>query len=324
MLKVENISTGYGKKQVLFDVSFEVNKGEIVLLAGSNGSGKSTLLKAIYGLLPLWDSPLERGKGCVIFEGENITGKPASALLKKGLLYVPQKNNLFEDLTVKENLEMAGLIIAERKELQMRIEYALSVFTALIPLLNRIPMKLSGGEQKLLVLAMATLHQPKIILIDEPFVGLSINRPEVNVYSENIKEKNFFGSYFYGLANNSWGQLYGGLIIKPFNWALINLGSGIEVNSNPYRININFILKYKKILFYQFYEYGGSGFWYNIAINTQVRENVKAGILFKRYYGLGPNINYSIKKTPFSITMAPLYDLEFKVPRGMILLRYSY
>ncbi len=187
MLKVENISTGYGKKQVLFDVSFEVSKGEIVLLAGSNGSGKSTLLKAIYGILPLWNSPLERGKGCVIFDGENITGKPTSALLKKGLLYIPQKNNLFEDLTVKENLEMAGLTI-DPKLLRQRIENALSIFTALVPHLNRTPMKLSGGERQLLTLAMATLHQPKMILIDEPFTGLSAQN--ITFIAENLKTLN--------------------------------------------------------------------------------------------------------------------------------------
>lgn len=166
MLKVENISTGYGKKQVLFDVSFEVSKGEIVLLAGSNGSGKSTLLKAIYGILPQWNS------GQIFFDGENITGKPTATLLKKGLLYIPQKNNLFEDLTVKENLGMAGLTL-DQKLLQQRIENALSIFTTLVPQLNRTPMKLSGGEKTLLTLAMATLHQPKMILVDEPFTGLS-------------------------------------------------------------------------------------------------------------------------------------------------------
>ena len=123
MLSIENISTGYGKKQVLFDVSFEVSKGEIVLLAGSNGSGKSTLLKAIYGMLPQWNN------GQIIFDGENITGKPTAVLLKKGLLYIPQKNNLFEDLTVKENLEMAGLTL-DKRTLQPRIENALSIFTA--------------------------------------------------------------------------------------------------------------------------------------------------------------------------------------------------
>lgn len=166
MLKLESISTGYDKKQVLFDVSFEVNNGEIVLLAGSNGSGKSTLLKAVYGILPQWNN------GQIYFNGENITGKPTSVLLEKGLLYIPQKNNLFEDLNVKENLEMAGLTL-NQGVLNQRIENALSVFTTLVPHLKRIPMKLSGGERQLLTLAMATLHQPKMILLDEPFTGLS-------------------------------------------------------------------------------------------------------------------------------------------------------
>ena len=167
MLKVENISTGYGKKQVLFDVSFEVNKGDIVLLAGSNGSGKSTLLKSIFGMLPIWNS------GQILFDGENITGIPTSALLRKGLLYIPQKNNLFEDLTVKENLEMAGITITDKKVLQQRIENTLFIFTSLVPHMQRTPMKLSGGERQLLTLAMATLHQPKMILVDEPLTGLS-------------------------------------------------------------------------------------------------------------------------------------------------------
>jgi branched-chain amino acid transport system ATP-binding protein len=178
MLKVEDISTGYGKKQVLFDVSFEVNKGEIVLLVGSNGSGKSTLLKAIYGILQQWNN------GQIFFDGENITGKPTSALLKKGLLYIPQKDNLFEHLLVKENLEMAGLTI-EQKLLNQRIDNSLSIFKNLVPHLKRTPMKLSGGERQLLTLAMATLHQPKMILIDEPFSGLSPNN--ITFVAENLK-----------------------------------------------------------------------------------------------------------------------------------------
>jgi len=190
MLKIENISTGYGKKQVLFDVSFEVNKGEIVLLAGSNGSGKSTLLKSIFGMLPLWhSSPFAGGReGAISFDGENITGKPTSALLKKGLLYIPQKNNLFEDLTVKENLEMAGLTILNKKVLQQRIENTLSIFTSLVPHLQRTPMKLSGGERQLLTLAMASLHVPKMILCDEPFTGLS--GKNLTFVAENLKKLN--------------------------------------------------------------------------------------------------------------------------------------
>ncbi len=178
MLKVENLSTGYGKKQVLFNVSLEVNKGDIVLLAGSNGSGKSTLLRAIYGMLPQWDN------GEVVFDGENITGKPTAALLKKGLLYIPQKNNLFEELTVKENLEMAGLTL-DKKLLREGIDEALSVFKTLEPNLKRTPMTLSGGERQLLTLAMATLHQPKMILVDEPFTGLSPKN--IDFIAENLK-----------------------------------------------------------------------------------------------------------------------------------------
>jgi len=181
MLKAENISTGYGKKQVLFDVSLEVKQGEIVLLAGSNGSGKSTLLKAIYGMLPQWNN------GQIIFDGENITNKPTSDLLKKGMLYIPQKNNLFEDLTVKENLEMAGLTL-DQKLLRQRIENAFSIFTVLVPHLHQTPMKLSGGERQLLTLAMATLHQPKMILVDEPLTGLSPQN--ITIVSENLKGLN--------------------------------------------------------------------------------------------------------------------------------------
>lgn len=181
LLRINHLSTGYGKKQVLFDVSFEVKQGEIVLLAGSNGSGKSTLLKAIYGILSQWNN------GKIFFDGENVTGKPTATLLKKGLLYIPQKNNLFEDLTVKENLEMAGLTL-NQQTLEQRIDIALSIFTALVPQMHRTPMKLSGGERQLLTLAMATLHQPKMILLDEPFTGLS--EQNISLVIENIMALN--------------------------------------------------------------------------------------------------------------------------------------
>jgi branched-chain amino acid transport system ATP-binding protein len=184
ILKVENLSTGYGKKQVLEKISFEINEGEIVLLAGSNGSGKSTLLKAIYGILPLWKNPETNSCGFVKFLSENITGKPTSELLKKGLLYIPQKDNLFEDLTVKENLEMAGLNI-DRKILKDRIENSLSIFKSIVPNLKKLTMKLSGGEKRILTLAMAILHQPKMIMIDEPFAGLT--EGNIVFVSDNIR-----------------------------------------------------------------------------------------------------------------------------------------
>ncbi|HEX8148349.1 MAG TPA: ATP-binding cassette domain-containing protein [Pyrinomonadaceae bacterium] len=196
LLEVKNINAGYGKKQVLYDVSFSVERGDIVLLIGSNGSGKSTLLKAVYGLLPLQrGGALENPSGVVAdergsirFDGEDIGGMPASNLLKKGLLYIPQQNNLFADLTVKENLEMAGLTINSQQLLRERIEESLTVFPTLVPHLNRIPMKLSGGERQLLALAMAILHQPRMILIDEPFNGLSPQN--ITFVRENLKMLN--------------------------------------------------------------------------------------------------------------------------------------
>ncbi len=132
-------------------------------------------------MLPQWDN------GQVWFDGENITGKPTAALLKKGLLYIPQKNNLFEELTVKENLEMAGLML-DNKLLRQRIEDTLSVFKTLEPNRKRTPMTLSGGERQLLTLAMATLHQPKMILIDEPFAGLSPQN--IDFIAGNLKSLN--------------------------------------------------------------------------------------------------------------------------------------
>ena len=103
LLRVDHLNTGYGKRQVLFDVSFTVKRGEIVLLIGGNGSGKSTLLKAIYGLVPKWDNPNEElSRKSVRFMSEDITHTKPYELIQKGLVYVPQKNNTFDQLTVSE------------------------------------------------------------------------------------------------------------------------------------------------------------------------------------------------------------------------------
>lgn len=166
MLRVEHLNTGYGKKQVLYDISFEIKQGDIALLIGSNGSGKSTLLKAIYGLCKVWD-------GKVYLENEEITNCKTEYLLKKGIMYIPQKNNLFEQLTVKENLEISGMALNNKNLFKQRLELVNMQFPVLESKYKMHPMKLSGGERQLLTLAMATLHQPKIIIVDEPFTGLS-------------------------------------------------------------------------------------------------------------------------------------------------------
>lgn len=173
MLSINHLSTGYGKRQVLFDISFDISEGEIVLLIGSNGSGKSTLLKAIYGLLPVWNKQEKGSKATIQFHSEDISKMDSSTLLSKGLLYIPQKNNCFEDLTVKENLYISGLSLRNMKLFKLRYQKILLEFPELKDLINSRPMKLSGGEKQILTLAMALIHQPKMILMDEPFAGLS-------------------------------------------------------------------------------------------------------------------------------------------------------
>jgi len=190
LLKAEHISTGYGKRQVLFDVSIELKQGEIVLLIGSNGSGKSTLLKAIYGLLPLF----ENNKGNVIFDGENITGNKPHELIKKGLVYVPQKNNTFDHLTVKENLEVAATHLQNKSVLRSRISEVFETFQTLAALQSRKPFNLSGGERQQLALGMALMQKPKMIMLDEPGAGLA-----PNVWQKNlgiIKDLNESGITF--------------------------------------------------------------------------------------------------------------------------------
>lgn len=172
VLQVRRLSTGYGKKQVLNDVSFDVVRGQTVLISGGNGSGKSTLLKAIYGLLKPWNDeaqidfrPLPNGPTL-------STGAPLTNL-QHGLGYVPQKSAVFDDLTVEDNLRLSGqrlpsgVVFAERLEETFRTMPALQTFT------KRKPSSMSGGERQMLALAMVLLHKPAVLLLDEPLAGLS-------------------------------------------------------------------------------------------------------------------------------------------------------
>lgn len=167
MLEVKNISSGYGKKQVLFNVSFEVKQGEIVLLTGGNGSGKSTILKCIYGLLPLWS-------GEIFFKGKNLAVHKTSDLIKKGIIYIPQKNNYFENLTVQENLEVSGSIY-HKHVIKEKIEKVYTEIPKLAGFKKRTPFNLSGGERQLLAFGLALIHEPKLILFDEPTSGIDKN-----------------------------------------------------------------------------------------------------------------------------------------------------
>lgn len=170
LLELKKLGSGYGNKQVLFDVALSVTRGEVALLIGSNGSGKSTLLKAVCGLAAIWDGSIE-------YEGAQLQSKEKATmthtLLAKGIQYVPQKNELFDDATVMENIQYALLHLGSRKEAAKRTEEVLDTIPTLKPLLKQRAAKLSGGERKLLTLGMVMANRPKLLLYDEPLAGLS-------------------------------------------------------------------------------------------------------------------------------------------------------
>ncbi len=178
ILSVQNLSTGYGKKQVLFDVNLDVMPGEIVLITGGNGSGKSTLFKAIYGLVPPWNANAK-----IVFrpdpERANLTTSPSTLNLSKGLAYLPQMNSVFADLTVEDNLRLAGYALNDRHKFAERRDKIMAAIPALNALLYRKPEKMSGGERQMLALAMVLLHRPKLLLLDEPTAGLSPDNREL-------------------------------------------------------------------------------------------------------------------------------------------------
>lgn len=190
MLSVRNLSAGYGKKQVLFDVSLDVMPGEILLITGGNGSGKSTLLKAIYGLLPLWNDDAE-----ILFRpvpnGPAVNTRPPTLNLSKGLAYLPQNNAVFDDLTVEDNLRLAGHTLPNGKAFATRRDEVLISLPALIPLCRRKPEKMSGGERQIVALAMVLLHRPKLLLLDEPTAGLDAQNEELvlNTLRESNADK---------------------------------------------------------------------------------------------------------------------------------------
>lgn len=167
LLRLENICSGYGKKEVIRAISFGINESEIVTIIGSNGAGKSTVLKTIYGLNSIWND----GKIC--FFGEDISQAKPDKLLKKGMVYVGEKNNTFDSLTILENLKTAGYIYSNRL-LQEKTEKVFELYPKLKELQKQKSSVLSGGQKQLLALAMGLMHEPQLILFDEPSSGLDV------------------------------------------------------------------------------------------------------------------------------------------------------
>jgi len=164
-LELDDVESGYGRKQVLNAVSLHVEQDESVALIGPNGAGKSTVLKVIAGVLPVW-----RGK--MLFDGSVLWPSSPSARMRLGIGYAPQRRNVFRTLTVRENLEIGGYSV-QRALHGKRIGETLNLFPRLREMLARHAFQLSGGEQQMLSLARALMTRPKLLLLDEPSLGLS-------------------------------------------------------------------------------------------------------------------------------------------------------
>ena len=157
---------GYGKKIVIKNISFTVDAGEIVGLIGPNGAGKSTLLKALIGLIKI-------SSGQVVFDSNDVTNREPEENVRSGISLVPQGNRVFGQLTVRENIEIGGYLIKNKKELLVQTESVLDIFPALRERIKQDAGKLSGGEKQQLALARALMLKPKLLLMDEPSLGLS-------------------------------------------------------------------------------------------------------------------------------------------------------
>lgn len=166
MLEVKNLSVHYGMIQAVRNVDFKVNEGEIVSLIGANGAGKSTILKTLSGLI----HPSEGG---IVYLGENIASTSAKKIVEKGLVQVPEGRHVFPGLTVKENLELGAFLRKDKEEIQKDMEAVFERFPILKERKDQDAQTLSGGEQQMLAMGRALMSRPKLLLLDEPSMGLA-------------------------------------------------------------------------------------------------------------------------------------------------------
>ncbi|MEM0049176.1 MAG: ABC transporter ATP-binding protein [Candidatus Bathyarchaeia archaeon] len=199
MLEVRNLNVSRGALHVLWNVSIEVQKGEIVALVGPNGAGKTTLLSAIIGML----KPLS---GKIFFDNKDITGLPPYKIINLGISFVPEDRKLFTNCTVRENLILGSYILRERNRIKEQLEIVYQIFPRLKERENQLSATLSGGEQRMLSIARALMSRPKLLILDEPSQGLS-PKMAIEVFKTLKKLREEYGICILLAEQNVYGAL---------------------------------------------------------------------------------------------------------------------
>lgn len=225
LLEVKSIHASYGKFEILKGVTLHVDEGEIVCMIGPNGAGKSTVFRTLFGFL----KPL---KGEVIFKGERIGGLPTHKIIRKGISYIFQRDSVFQNMTVMENLEMGAYVRDDKEQVRKDIEDLCKMFPILKERSNEMAKNLSGGQRQMLEMARGLLLHPDLLLLDEPTLGLA---PTIQkLVFEKIKEINEKGTTIMIVEQNARQALLHsdrGYVLE--NGKTIMEGSGVEVLHNP-------------------------------------------------------------------------------------------
>lgn len=166
MLKIENLHVYYGNIHALKGINMEINEGEIVTLIGANGAGKTTTLRAVSNIVDAKDGKIE-------FLGENITGKKATDIVKMGLIHVPEGRRVFAQMSVMENLELGAYLRKDRDGIKRDMDIVFNMFPRLYERKNQLSGTMSGGEQQMLAIGRGIMSKPKLLILDEPSMGLA-------------------------------------------------------------------------------------------------------------------------------------------------------